>query len=92
MRNSNKIKAKFYDRVQSVILIQILQVHKRVPRVYQDGHTDPLLQKGFFKFEICYKKKNIPYVVTVGDTILIPIILYQIFSRIPFLLPWWLRC
>lgn len=76
MRNSNKIKAKFYDRVPRVILIQILQVHKRVHRVYQDGHTDPFLQKGFFKFEIWNKKKNIPYVVTVGDTILIPIILY----------------
>ena len=76
MRNSNKIKAKFYDRVQSVILIQILQVHKRVPRVYQDGHTDPFLQKAFFKFEIWYKKKHIPYVVTMGNTILIPIILY----------------
>ena len=76
MRNSNKIKAKFYDRVQSVILIQILQVHKRVPSVYQDGHTDPFLQKAFFKFGIWYKKKHIPYVVTMGNTILIPIILY----------------
>ena len=30
MRSSNKIKAKFYDRVLTVILIQILQVHRRV--------------------------------------------------------------
>ena len=30
MRSSNKKKAKFYDRVLTVILIQILQVHKRV--------------------------------------------------------------
>ena len=46
--------------------------------MYQNRHTDPFLKKSFFKFEIRYKKINIPCVVTVGHAILIPIILLPI--------------